>query len=468
MKLNFLVILLVIFNVSISNISIFAEDSFNLKIKEELYFSSTNSMPHYLKANKWGLLNNETFQANTIINASKSYTLNNDWSFDLGLETGFGLSENPDLKLSELYGQINYKFLEFFIGKKKHTQGHNPIELSGGSMTVSPNASPIPKIYVGLSDFITVPHTAGFLQVYGNISNGWLQGDRYIKGVYLHEKSFFLRVNSKVGLLPYGGIVHEALWGGEFAEGERKGESLSDLSLSNIGKIFLAKSGGEDAAVEGEKINKLGNHLGAWEFGIYGFYDIINFQFYYQHFFEDASGKGLENEYDGLWGITFQPNKINYIDNMLFEILTTLNQSGEYHDINGEILGGRDSYYDHYIYKNGWTHLNHIIGNSFFSTSGEDSNLRVSSNRIQAYQFGINGTIINKFNYKSQIAYANYYPAYSEISKYSKKEFMCYLYNEVEVEDFITENISFKIGIAYDFGSLKNSFGILSAFEWSL
>lgn len=448
---------------------LYASDSLDIKITELLSFSSEESLPHYLKSNKWGLLQDRDLQSITLISGYKNFVIKDNLSLQLGLETGFGLSEEPELKLTEIYGKINYKPLYLFIGKMKHTTGSIPQELSSGSMTVSPNASPIPKISAGLNDYTTIPFTYNFIQVKGNMAHGWFQGDRYIENVYLHEKSFFIRGNSKIGLYPYGGMVHEAIWGGKFTSGVNEGKNLSDNTLDNFIKIFLAKSGGDDAVIEGEQINKLGNHLGIKEYGIYGYYSKLDFQLYYQHFFEDGSGRDFANDYDGLWGVNIKPKQFKFVNNILFEFLTTAIQSGKYHDLDGEILGGQDSYYHHYIYRNGWTHINHVIGNSFFSTTGQDEDLRISNNRINAYQLGLKGIITEDMSYTLQGAFAKYYPAYSEVSQYNEIEHMYHLYGEAQYSGLYEGNLTMKLGLAYDFGSAySNTFGIIFAAEYNL
>ena len=448
-------------------ISIYA-NSLSLKITEEFLFSSeSNEMPHYLMANRWGLVQKEDFQSLTYIDLNKRFNFKNNLSLELGGLVGFSLGDEPDYILNELYAQLDFYSLQMFIGKKHHTQGNTPENLSSGSMTVSSNASPIPKISIGFNDFVTVPYTFDLLQLKGNYSHGWFQGDRYVDEILLHEKSFFVRLNSTVGLYPYGGLVHEAMWYGIPNEGEYEGEEVNNLDLTNYIVILRARAGNEDAIIEGERINKAGDHIGAWEYGLYGYYNIVNFQLYYQHLFEDGSGMEYQNEYDGLWGINIEPKTIDFINDISFEFLTTKFQSGDAHDKDGEILGGRDSYYDHYVYRNGWTHLNQVLGNSFFSTIGEDSTLRVANNRMDVFQLGFDGGYKNIL-YKLQGAYGEYYPAYASVSLFNKKEYMWHLYSELTFKDAFIDRLDIKAGIAYDFGSLKDLFGCGLSLSWEM
>lgn len=437
----------------------------NLDISLYEYFTTntrSNTTPHYLKSNNWGLIENTNIQSVSLASLDYDVNLFNNFNINLGGVAGFSLSDASKPLLSELYAQVNFYSLSLLVGKKRQTMGHIPDEMSSGSMIISKNASPIPKISLGFFEFTKVPYTFDLLEIKGNLAHGWLQGNRHIEGIFLHEKSLFLRLDSKMGLFFYGGVIHEAFWGGKL-----NGNELCEISLSNYYKIFTVDNGGEDSRIE-EQINKLGNHLGIFEYGIQGYFPQIDFHLYYQHFFEDGSGQRYQNKYDGLWGIDIKPKKVYYIDAINIEFLTTKLQSGDVHNIGEEMFGGLDNYYNHYIYLNGWTHLNSILGNSFFTASGENEDLRVSNNRMEVLQLGLKGRIDDNILLQVQGAYAKYYPAYSHISLYTDGDYGWYLYGEVELKKILIDNLNLKMGLAYDFGSIIDVVGAQLSLNWSL
>lgn len=447
---------------------LYSESDLSLKLNQDFILHSVdNETPLFIKSNKWGRVTNDFAQSISTVSLEKGFKYK-DLNVTIGSDVSFILSENPTFLVNEFFLGLDYYFLSMTLGKKKQTMGDTPLELSSGSMTVSNNASPIPKINIGIFNYFTIPYTFNILQVKGNLAHGWLQGDRSVDDILLHEKSLYFRLDSQIGLLPYGGLVHESLWYGKPVSGMYKDQYLSDLSLKNYIIIFRARSGEEDATYEGDQLNKLGNHLGAWEYGLYGNFEMVDFQFYYQHFFEDGSGMEYQNEYDGLWGVLFKPYFVDFIDNLLFEFLTTKFQSGELHDKDGIVLGGRDSYYSHGIYLNGWTHLNNILGNSFFSASGEDEDLLVSNNRMEIFHLGINGSLTDRIDYNLKGAYANYYPAYALASLYSEKTTMIHLYMDLSMKDIFINDLDVTWGVSYDFGDSKNVFGSILSFEWKL
>ena len=66
-------------------------------------------------------------------------------------------------------------------------------ELGMGSLGVSTNASPIPKAKLGLQDWVSVPFTNNFVEIFGYIAHGWLGSERYANDVLLHEKAGYLK-----------------------------------------------------------------------------------------------------------------------------------------------------------------------------------------------------------------------------------------------------------------------------------
>lgn len=428
------------------------EIQIDLSVTEEILFNTSKSdTPHYMSANQWGNMGEKNVQAISIIDYRHQINNVNDYfSFEWGITAGFNINESSKLLLNQFYGQINFKALTLYVGKKKQTVGSNPEELSSGSMVVSSNATPIPKINLGFFEYVTVPYTWDILQIKGNIAHGWFEGERKQDGVLLHEKSLYLRFNTKTGLYPYVGFVHEAMWGGD---------GLMSVTWTNFIKTFFASNGGNDS-LSTEQINALGNHLGIWDFGISGYYKSIDFQVYYEHYFEDFSGINFSNGLDGLWGLTLQPKNIKFINRFLFEYLKTDDQSSSKDEV--------DSYYFNSVYRSGWTNLYDIIGNSFITSRGTGDTLSIADNRMKVIHMGINGPISDVLDYTIQMAYARYYDAYHGSSEYESGDYMVYLYGQMVWDNFIREDLTLKTAMAYDFGSADNIFGISFALTWNL
>jgi hypothetical protein len=428
------------------------EMTYDLSVTEAIVTSTSDSdTPHYLASNEWGNISDDTYvQALTLVGFDQHFNkMTESISMEWGVTAGFNINDSSEFLLNELYGQIDWYAFSLYAGKKYHTTGSNPEELSGGSMAVSSNASPIPQINLGFFDYVTVPFTWNLIQIKGNMANGFFEGERYVDNVLYHEKSLYVKVDSTIGLEPYAGFVHEAQWGGD---------GLMDVNFTNFIKTFLASNGGSDSAST-EQINALGNHLGMWDFGIYGFYKSFDFQVYYQHYFEDLSGINFSNGIEGLWGLTINPKNIAIIDQILIEYLITDDQ-------NSSNSSQVDAYYYNGIYQSCWTNLYSIIGNSFISSSGSGSTVTVSDNRLRAFQLGVKGPVSTSLDYIIQMAYVKFYGSFGGVAEYEEGDYMFYLYGEMDWA--YSKNLSFSTGLEYDFGTGDNVFGALFSATWSL
>ena len=214
-------------------------------------------------------------------------------------------------------------------------------ELSSGSLLISQNAEPMPKIgYVSNISFKNLNFKIGLSHAVFN------ESEIYTKAPQLHEKFIYLNVNKNQ--YSYGiGLVHEAMWGGSSSE-------LGDFpnSFNDFLKVVIAADGekGENDA----HANALGNHLGIWDFFLIKNNDTNSFKLYYQHIFEDTSGLRFANQTDGLWGIEID----NYVP------LTTI--VVEYLDTTKCCIDPPyvdDKYYDNYQYQTGWSYKNYTLGN---------------------------------------------------------------------------------------------------------
>src|SRR5690606_38340839 len=108
--------------------------------------------------------------------------------------------------LQEGFAQLKYK--EWFIRGGRHRDLWDDIdpELSVGWFGISSNAFDIPKVMIGMHDYINIPLTKGKLQFKGMMGHGCFGNHRFMES-WLHEKSFYGRINLGKWK-PYGGIQH--------------------------------------------------------------------------------------------------------------------------------------------------------------------------------------------------------------------------------------------------------------------
>ncbi|MDA7548691.1 capsule assembly Wzi family protein [bacterium] len=251
-------------------------------------------------------------------------------------------------------------------------------DLSSGSLLISRNAEPMPKI--GLLSSYEINQNLGFS--FGISHALFVRNAIYTAAPMLHEK--FIYLNYSKNQNEYGvGFVHNAVWGGATEDYGYFPNTFKDFL-----KIFISADG---PLLEGEPhANALGNHLGIWDFHYKKTVDSREIKIYYQHFFEDTSGLRFANKSDGLWGLELY----NYINNtkILFEYLNTTNQ-------NRNPPYVQDYYYHHYQYPAGWSYKGYTIGNPFIN-SGNYSN----TNPSQVLHFGIQNYKNDKYKLKLLLA----------------------------------------------------------------
>tara|TARA_B110000116_G_scaffold197108_1_gene171845 strand:- start:1761 stop:3005 length:1245 start_codon:yes stop_codon:yes gene_type:complete len=255
----------------------------------------------------------------------------------------------------------------------KDFSGYLNETLSSGSILISNNSEPMPKI--GLLSSYKFKQRENFDFNFG-ISHGlFAKSIIYKSAPMLHEKFIYLNYSKNKNELSIG-FVHEAMWGGSTEEYGDFPNSFKDFL-----KVFISADG---PILDGEPhANALGNHLGIWDFYYKRVISDKELKWYYQHFFEDTSGLRFDNKSDGLWGIELS----NFIKNtdILFEYLNTANQNSNPPYVN-------ENYYNHYQYQEGWSYKGYALGNSFINYS--------NNNPSKVFHLGVSNNGMNKYRYK--------------------------------------------------------------------
>lgn len=407
-----------------------------LKTPEERAISLYTSValqsyqPFWLASNRGGLYEEFSgmngigrLQASTSLQPEK----NIDYAYGIDV-VARGANDNSKLYLNQVYVSGKAAFFQLDIGRKYRYRGENPAALSSGSFALGHNTTPIPMVNISVPQFTPVPFTYQFIQFKGNLAHGWLDDDRYVKDTYLHEKSFYLQGGfDHWPVQGYAGMQHFVQWGGDSPTRGRLPSSFNDLA-----SVFFGKGGGSDAP-GGEQINALGNHLGIWDFGLKLYSRKFDYQVYWQHFFEDYSGLMFRNIGDGLWGASIQSKEKQLFSGIAYEVLYTKNQSGPGESDRpgntphceeqncGFKYGGRDNYYNNFIYRSGWTYLGRNLGNPLlmnvaqvqtYKPNFSTYNPAIESNRILAHHVGIKGQASSYLAYKAYITYVRHYGNY--------------------------------------------------------
>lgn len=367
-------------------------------------YSTETYVPTWLLGNRYGLYQTERSQIIPETSINYDQRLNDFWGVHGALTLQGAYSENSAVRVPIGYAAVTGGPFILHGGRFPLQVGELPIpSLSSGSLSVSSNAVPLPRI-AGRSDgFISVPGLPEVIQTSFGLSHGWFEEDRYTSNALLHEKWLYLQFAQEQVFSIYGGLVHQVTWGGT---NER--DNTLPVTLENYGRVFLSRTGGDDATVS-DQINRAGDARGIWDFGLsVNLLPTIELSGYYQHYFDTVSGfRRWTNGLDGLKGVTLEwDHSLPVVPRqLLFETIRTDYQGGPYHDLGefGEpntFLFGRHSYYRNSAYPSGWTYLGRVIGTPQILTTGEGRDLRIASNRIKATHLGLGGNVAQGVDYR--------------------------------------------------------------------
>ncbi|NDP21488.1 MAG: capsule assembly Wzi family protein [Paludibacter sp.] len=416
--------------------------------------------PFWLHSRQYGKTSIATNSADFILGFNKEFG-DSKRIFDYGFKADVLLKTDPtvtNLYFHELYAKARLFVFDLAIGSREEYLGNQDSTLSSGGLLFSQNTRPMPKITIGIEHFTTIPFTFGLLEIKGALSHGWYTDNTFTQNQLLHHKYAYLRLGGKFPVHFQYGLDHVAQWGGNVP---RIGQQ--PISLNAYKSIFFGKSGGADATMN-DQLNALGNHIISQSTRLD--IDISDFKIsgYWQNVSEDGPIRLINktmNRPDGLWGISIRNKNFTYIKGILFEILNTTDQSGPYHDKDGIIYGGADSYFTNGIYQSGWTYYSHTIGTPFitspvFNTNG---NVSVENNRVRVHHVGAEGDI-SGYNYKILTSFSKNYGSYNY--PYPEMKPSTSLLMEVNKQFPKLANINVGCSIGADFGKLYgNSVGCL-------
>jgi hypothetical protein len=361
-------------------------------ISTSAFVSSEEQLPFWLYTNTA----NE-FSANTDLAVSarltSAYDFGNNRIF-AGISGAYRDGFEDRFQRIDLYAGYMNKWIEATIGAKQREVKLNGLSATNQNFLWSGNTRPLPGVFLEAPEWVRIAN--GFYLDWG-IGHYVLNDERYVNDTWVHFKELLLRwdINEQNSLKFK--LQHIAQWGGDspvYGEISRDFETFVD--------VFLARRGGEGLIV-GDQLNAVGNHIGSYmlEYELGGSYG--DFLFYHEHPFEDGSGTRLANFPDGVWGLSFAPKSKKVFSRILYEFITTKDQSGMVE------ASGFDRYFSNKIYRTGWAYEETIIGFPFFiydpSVVITEETTPIIGDVVQLHHFGVNG-FFGKFawTFKTSIA----------------------------------------------------------------
>lgn len=372
-----------------------------------------DNTPLWQVSNQHGL---SSLDNNTYLRGGAFYTDTlRRWRLEAGLDMAVAAGFTSTFILQQAYADIRYGWLGLSVGSKEIDSPLLNRQLSSGGLTWSGNARPIPQVWIGLPEYVQVlPRLA----LKAEISYGWFTDNNYqkkqagedhwyTKSIKYHHKSGFLRIGVPQGRWQLDvGMSLDVQFGGYKSAGFDAGDLGN--SLKDYFKVLIPQRGG-DSGPEGEQIAYQGNFMGSEHIRMTYRHDEFAISAYLENYYDDFSGMGKRNGFDGLWGIEYKSNKRQAMNGFVLEYYQTTNQSGPMHGLDFsavEKTGGADDYYNNDWYP-GWVHWGMTMANPLIASPiyNKDGDMTFRYNRVRAIHLGWSGDISNEWTYLAKLSY---------------------------------------------------------------
>jgi len=333
------------------------------------------------------------------------------WKLEAGLDLVAAAGFTSTFVIQQAYATLHYRWMGLSIGSKELNSELLNQQLSSGGLTWSGNARPIPQVKIGILDYVKI---APWAKVKAEISYGkWTDNNYqekkvglnywYTKNILYHHKSFFFQLGNPVSHWQFNlGMSLDAQFGGytenhPYLQQRNLGNQVKDYF-----KIFFPIKQSETEYFEG-------NFMGSEHLKLTYKQNDYHLSAYLENYYDDFSGMGKKNGFDGLWGIEYKTKNKQTINGLVIEYYQTTNQSGPLHGLDESIVkktGGADDYYNHDVYP-GWVHWGMTMANPFIASPiyNSDGNMTFKYNRVKAVHIGWSGDIFDDLSYRAKISY---------------------------------------------------------------
>jgi hypothetical protein len=455
---------------SFLSVQVYAQDS-TLQYSSRIFVStSSNQTPFWIAARQHGTVPSTSSFTLGQFALKKIYHPHDprifQWSASAELIASYSGKANFFFTDFHLAGKVGP--VELLAGQQKLLTGLlMDTILSSGSLSMSGNARPFPKIQLAIPEFYPLAFTNNYISLKASYSDGMLQGSNisygsigFVKKTYFHQKTFYLKFGGNENRLHmYTGFNHQVVWGGE-----KEIDQLTKLSVGKAYKhIVFAKR--LDSKI-------IGNHFGTIDIGASWRQPHWTYGIYRQSIFDSGSLFKIINYTDGLNGISAKRNRPPSNDQTYFsinsavvEIVGTKSQRNT-SPVLGLGIFEHGNYFNHYIYQNGWSYRGNNIGsplappkeitNDDLPRSGTEF---TNNNRFWAFHTGLTASW-SSINFVFKGTYSFNYGTY--ISDFSDVRNQTSVFLSADKHIGFLNGSNLSAGISIDAGTLfPKSYGLI-------
>lgn len=344
--------------------------------------------------------------------------------YDKANDSWFSHSERPSaFRIQQLYGEMKYRSVFLLAGMKEHGSAILPQSLTSGDPVHSGNTRPLPEVRMGFWDFQNIPFTRGWIQISGEVAfgkmmdNDWWRDHYNYYGyhisrneLYNYKRCYFRTKPTEPFSVTFG-MQAVAIFGGEttyYRNGEIIDEEKNRVGIKDFFKMILPLEDGGEGYISG-------NHIGSWD--IKARYNLKNgaeLSAYCSWLWEDGTGIGKFNGWDGLWGLGYKSKSSGLVNGAVIEYLDFTNQSGPIHfDPNDkpgatvpDHVAGADDYYNNAL-RNSYAYYGQSFGTPAMMAPiyNRDGYPGFVGNCLRGFHIGIEGELSNSLDYRLKAGY---------------------------------------------------------------
>lgn len=403
-------------------------------------------LPFWLTSNQFGIIPDAPQVA--LVQAGLRYKTplgrSSRWGAEAALEA-VGQSNNPSVRviLPEAFVRIHYRNWELMGGRRRTLVGFQDSTLSAGGALWSGNALPLPEVRFGTSDFVRFPILKKWFAFKAHYNHAWFENSRpFVQHAYLHSKSLYVRFGKDTWPVRfYAGASHFVQWAG-YVPALKNDDGLYShfgqfekswlgywrvISARSLNGKYFPNTIPSNIAYD---LNRVGNHLGQADLAMEIRLRTSRMFLYNQSFIEDGSLYFLKSAVDGVRGIRWfrinQPKGAFSLDRVTVENVYSMNQGGAIFNENWGPDRGRDNYFNHSQYRDGWSYFGRTIGTPFImpdtllARKFQSDLFFTTNNRLWAFHLGAAGRAFRRFTWETKVSYSMNFGTYDiPISPYN-------------------------------------------------
>ncbi|MDE6109652.1 MAG: capsule assembly Wzi family protein [Muribaculaceae bacterium] len=389
------------------------------------------------------------------------------------------------LVLQQAFATVKYRQVYLTAGQKNPHSYFVNERVSSGDLARSNNARGLPGVEAGFLDFVDIPFTRGWVQIDGSISYNAFTDDKYRRSqfnyyndilatglLYTYKRAHF-RTNPSKPFSVTAGMQTGGMFGGTtqwWDRGKNTRIQKNGASLRTFFDMFLPIEGNGDGYYKGASLGTIDLKLR------YRLKNGAEIAAYVQNPWEDGSGLGKFNGFDGLWGVSYHAPGRAIITDAAIEWLDFTNESGpiawQPADYPGctqiNATSGGDNYFNNDQYG-AYANYGMAIGSPFVMAPvyNTDGTPFFAHNMCKGIHIAAAGAIGRDIDWRAMYSYQK---AWGMGRLPSPRSYAC---NSAMIEgawnaSAVLPGLSLKAMLAFDTGSLRgDNFGVYIGIKYT-